>query len=149
MAPSNVVALLLTARDDLYSMTKGTILTVPAPGVLANDTIQPGANANVEFLSPFPPGTFTPLIDSGGFTYTPDPTFVGSAFLSYLVHTSIGDSNVATVTIQVDQRPSELTAYSWQLFEANRGALGTPRRGGLHEDCHIVDSVLASTRLAQ
>ena len=36
------------ARDDSYTMTRGTTLTVGVPGVLANDTIPANANPQVQ-----------------------------------------------------------------------------------------------------
>jgi hypothetical protein len=95
----------LTARDDTYVMTQGTILTVPPPGVLANDTIPSGTFVSVDFQT-VPPGTFADLTN-GGFLYTPDPSFVGVVTFRYLIHSTGGDSNTATVTVQVNSGGSQ------------------------------------------
>ena len=89
------------ANSDAYSMSQGGTLTVPAPGVLANDTIPHGFQS-VEFLPPFPTGDLTNL-GGGGFKLDliSNPTFTGTLTLRYVIHTSSGDSNVATVTINV------------------------------------------------
>jgi hypothetical protein len=96
------------AMNDAYSIGQGGTLTVPAPGVLANDTVPPGVTASVEFLPPFPPGGLENLGGSGGFIYTPNPSFVGTESFSYIVHLAdatrgdFGVSNVATVTVVVN-----------------------------------------------
>jgi subtilisin family serine protease/subtilisin-like proprotein convertase family protein len=103
----------VTARDDSYTMTQATTLNVPAPGLLANDTIPPALTANVEFLPPFPPGSLTNLGNgSGGFIFTPNASFTGTVTLRYLFHSPLGDSNVATVTITVNPVPSRNVTIS-------------------------------------
>lgn len=88
------------ARNDAYSMTRGSTLTVSTPGVLANDSIPSGLTATVEFVT-FPTGGITNS-GGGGFTYTPPPSFTGTQVFSYVFHTPSGDSNVASVTIVVN-----------------------------------------------
>lgn len=89
-----------TARDDAYTLTQGLTLTVPAPGVLDNDTVPAGVGPVVSFQT-LPPGSLQNLGD-GAFSYTPDPTFVGTVTFDYLFNAPTGSSNVARVTIQVD-----------------------------------------------
>jgi hypothetical protein len=73
-----------SATNDFYTMTQGTILTVLAPGVLANDNIPPNINTRVEFLSPFAPGVLTNLGDGGlRLDLTGNPSFVGSTSFGY------------------------------------------------------------------
>ena len=93
-----------TAVDDRYTVTQGAVLTVNAPGVLANDTIPAGVTPSVEFLPPFPPAGLTNSGGSGGFILDmrPNPTFVGTLTLHYVIHSVNGDSNTATVTITVN-----------------------------------------------
>jgi probable HAF family extracellular repeat protein len=102
-----------TAHDDRYVMTRGTTLTVNAPGVLANDNpLSMRFNSvSTTFLS-IPAGAFQDLSDgaygpsSGGFSYTPDPHFVGTTSFIYAVATNTGASNTATVTIDVLNNPT-------------------------------------------
>lgn len=101
------------ARDDSYSMSRGGVLTKPAPGVLANDTIPAGSSGiYVDFgiasgTYPPPPGDFTNLSNSGspgGFILDmrSNSTYTGSIVLHYYVGTAnMGKSNVATVTIGI------------------------------------------------
>lgn len=107
-----VPAPLPIARDDRYSMARGSVLTVAPPGVLLNDTVAPedlAARPAVEFapFSTFPENSAFTNIDrgSGGFIF--DLTLpgardiVGTVVLRYIIHTTRGDSNIATVFIDV------------------------------------------------
>jgi hypothetical protein len=114
-----------TAANDVYSMTQGTILTVPAPGVLTNDTI-PSGFQSVEFLPPFPSAGLT-NIGGGGFILdlSPNPSFTGTITLQYVIHAAAGDSNVATATVQVDPvvagqlYVSDDSGESWRVLPAS------------------------------
>jgi hypothetical protein len=88
------------AVNDHFEMASGTTLTVPAPGLLANDLIPMGVAPSVEFVT-LPPGGLTNLGGTGGFSYTPSPGFTGTVTFDYVVHTNVGDSNVATVSVLV------------------------------------------------
>ena len=96
----------VVARDDSYTMTQGTVLTIVAPGVLDNDTLPPGVDFSVEFIvETIPPNAaFTNLGNgSGGFILDMSTIgardFTGIAEIDYSIHP--GPSNVATVTVQV------------------------------------------------
>lgn len=96
------------ARDDAYSVRMGGVLHVPAPGVLSNDGGF-GADPQVEF---FPEGALPLGVSfvnvgngSGGFTldlsHPPVNLFVGTLRITYVVHSSRGDSNVAAIVVGV------------------------------------------------
>lgn len=73
------------------------------------------------------------LLPDGRFTYTPDPGFVGTDTFSYQVSDGFlgGESNVATVTIQV----------------TNQAPTAAPVRVGLHGPQHVITaSVLGVAR---
>lgn len=89
------------ATADTYAMTQGTTLTVPARGVLANDTV-PDNYLSVTYLNV--PTGFADL-GSGGFSLTPSPDFSGTVQFAYSIHTSAVDSATATVTVQVSPVP--------------------------------------------
>lgn len=86
--------------DDVYAMVLNTVLTVPAPGVLANDF-----DVDNLVLSPIFPGSPTngtvSLNTNGGFTYTPAPTFCGSDSFTYQLTDGTAFSTSGTVTINV------------------------------------------------
>ncbi|MEA3501658.1 MAG: Ig-like domain-containing protein, partial [Actinomycetota bacterium] len=70
--------------DDTYSTPKNATLSVPAPGVLGNDTDPDGdalAVHNPSGVSAFN-GTMTMAAD-GSFTYVPDPGYSGTDYISY------------------------------------------------------------------
>jgi hypothetical protein len=76
-------------------------LTVPAPGVLANDT-DPEGNALTAALVTGPSRGTLVFNSSGSLVYTPFPSV--SSFtdtFTYRAHDGAANSNLATVTIQV------------------------------------------------
>jgi hypothetical protein len=89
-----------TAANDAYSTALNTTLPVAAPGVLANDNTNGGGAMTAQLVSNVANGTLT-LNADGGFTYTPTAGFSGSDTFTYRAVNSIGNSNVATVTITV------------------------------------------------
>ncbi|MEI6233244.1 MAG: Ig-like domain-containing protein [Planctomycetota bacterium] len=94
-----------TAVDDFYNATQGKVMTVPAPGVLANDT-DPDFNPLLKVaLSPLPSqpsnGTLT-LNSDGSFVYTPAANFNGTdSFTYYVTDGMLTSAQPATVTINV------------------------------------------------
>ncbi|HEX8857895.1 MAG TPA: Ig-like domain-containing protein [Actinomycetes bacterium] len=97
-APGNPVA-----QDDSYHTDQDTLLTVPAPGVLANDSDTDGDPLVVIFdKSALRPahGTLT-LSSNGAFRYTPTAGFTGQDSFTYTASDGALTSNVATVTITV------------------------------------------------
>jgi len=90
------------ARNDAYAAVQGATLIVPAPGLLGNDSYPSGAT--IEFLPPFPPATLVNVFPhEGGFILdlSTIPTFTGTISMAYVIHTTFGVSNVATVTVDV------------------------------------------------
>ena len=75
-------------------------LTVPAPGVLANDRDPDGDALTIVAPTPVSDGTLV-LEPDGGFTYTPEPDFIGLATFAYSVSDGLATSDAATVTIGV------------------------------------------------
>ncbi|MCH8992891.1 MAG: cadherin-like domain-containing protein, partial [Acidobacteria bacterium] len=92
------------ANDDTYLMVQNTALdatlTVPAPGVLANDTDSEN-HPLTALLDDSPSNGGVILNPDGGFTYTPlTTTFTGTATFTYKASDGVADS-VASVTIEV------------------------------------------------
>jgi hypothetical protein len=88
-----------TAVDDGYSATAGVALSVPAPGVLANDSDPDQDPLSAQLLTSTTHGTLT-LNPNGSFDYTPDATFFGQDSFTYQV-TAGGASASATARIIV------------------------------------------------
>ncbi|NJO18473.1 MAG: tandem-95 repeat protein [Thioploca sp.] len=87
------------AGDDSYTTNEDEPLTVPAPGVLSNDTDIDGGSLTVISNTPPTHGTLTPN-PNGSFTYVPNANYCGVDSFSYTV--SDGElTDTATVTITV------------------------------------------------
>ncbi len=88
------------AQNDGYETIGGSVLTVVAPGVLANDT-DADSNPITAILVTEPLfGTLT-LNPDGSFEYIPVANFAGTDSFSYKVNDGSADSNVAMVAIAV------------------------------------------------
>jgi hypothetical protein len=90
------------AADDSYATPINTLLTVPAPGLLANDTDVDSGSLTVVLPPVTNPtnGTLS-LNTDGSFTYTPNPGFTGADSFTYRASDGFATSNIATVTITV------------------------------------------------
>ncbi|MCK6498216.1 MAG: Ig-like domain-containing protein [Nitrospira sp.] len=91
------------AEDDSYVTTVNTPLNVPSNGVLTNDSDVENdpLTANLVIASgPVNGALFLNL--NGSFSYIPNPGFVGSDSFSYFANDGTLDSNVALVSIQVN-----------------------------------------------
>ena len=89
-----------TSLDDAYNTPFDTALTVPAPGVLGNDGSNGGGAMTASLVTNVVNGVLA-LNANGGFTYTPNPGFVGADSFTYLATNSVGAGNVATVLLTV------------------------------------------------
>jgi len=88
------------ANNDAYTTPHAQALTVNAPGVLANDVSGSG-NPLSATLSAGPSNGTVSLGANGGFTYTPNAAFSGLDSFTYTASDGISTSNIATVTITV------------------------------------------------
>ena len=84
-------------RPDAYVVTVDVPLTVPAPGVVANDHDVDGDTLTVALSTPPSQGSLT-LDPSGGFSYVPNAGFTGSDFFQYRAQ----DGNGGVATARVD-----------------------------------------------
>jgi hypothetical protein len=93
------------ATADAYLTNQNTPLTVPAPGVLTNDTDADGDPLSAQLVSGPGHGTLA-LNANGSFTYTPTSGYHGPDSFSYRASDGSLTSNTAPVAIDVDARPS-------------------------------------------
>jgi len=89
------------AAGDVFTTTMDQALTVPAPGVLANDTGGSGAVLAAELEAGPAQGTLALQAD-GSFHYTPPPGHVGTQTFTYSAKAGVDFSNVATVTLLIE-----------------------------------------------
>ena len=126
-----------TAVNDTYNTTEGVPLSVPAPGLLANDTDpDPGDTLTGTLVTPPTHGTLTGTGD-GAFTYTPtDPNFAGTDTFTYTVTDAGGlTSNVATVTINIASTDNDAPTAVNDTYNTTEGVpLSVPAPGPLGND---------------
>lgn len=90
-----------TAADDNYSAVTGQKLTVPAPGVMANDRDADGDSLTAEINNEGGNGSLS-FSSNGGFTYTSGGSFTGNRTFTYRVFDGAAWSVPALVTIDVN-----------------------------------------------
>jgi hypothetical protein len=88
------------ANADRFGVRPGQTLTVPSPGVLANDADPDNDPLTAQLATGPSNGTVT-LNPNGGFTYTPAAGFVGTDTFTYRARDGADLSSPATVTISV------------------------------------------------
>jgi hypothetical protein len=98
------------AANDAYVMDQDTILTVPVPGVLGNDSDIDGDSLSASLVTNVAHGTLV-LQPDGSFVYTPDAGYAGTDSFTYTAHDASAGSNNATVSFQIaDTQPPAITA---------------------------------------
>ncbi|MCP4361868.1 MAG: tandem-95 repeat protein [Chloroflexi bacterium] len=104
------------ANDDSYATDEDVTLTVPAPGVLDNDTDADSGTLTAVLNTTTSDGNLT-LNANGSFTYVPDPGFNGSDSFTYRASDGNSNSNVASVTITVNPGTSYIYLPAVLLLE--------------------------------
>jgi VCBS repeat-containing protein len=100
------------AGADAYATAGDAPLSVPAPGVLGNDSDQDGDELIAVPVSGPGHGSLT-LNSDGSFTYTPDAGFSGADSFTYRARDAAGaESGPATVTIDVQKAPETIVFAS-------------------------------------
>lgn len=99
-------AVTIIARDDSYTMARGSVLTVPAPGLLANDSVPTGPPpATIRFVQPLPPDAGFTNLGGGSFRIDfsiANSSFTGMLIFQYEIFVGGAVSNAATVTVTVN-----------------------------------------------
>jgi large repetitive protein len=88
------------ADHQWYSTGEDTVLTVNAPGVLANDSDADGNQLSAVLGSGPSHGTLT-LNPDGSFLYTPTANYNGPDSFTYRASDGTATSSLATVTLTV------------------------------------------------
>jgi len=112
------------ATNDAYTTNEDTPLTVPAPGVLDNDTDPDGNPLTAAVVTGPGHGTLT-LDADGSFTYTPVANYNGPDSFTYRASDGTLTSNLATVTLTVTAVNDKPT-----VTVAAGGSCGTDDRSG-------------------
>jgi|GEM_PF-5946072 len=118
------------AYDDEYTITKNTSLVLAVPGVLENDADADG-DALEAVLLDLPTYGSLLLNTDGSLTYTPPANFTGTDTFTYQAWDGHELSNVATVTIGVNNTPPvvdsdtyTVTGDNTLVIDAQQGVLG-------------------------
>src|SRR5690606_1080387 len=92
-----------TAADDAYETDEDVTLTLPAPGVIANDTDTDGDDLTAELVDDLQPaeGGELTLQPDGSFQFVPAANFAGVVTFTYRAFDELVHSSPATVTISV------------------------------------------------
>ncbi len=88
------------ALYDSYTVVEDSLLNVPAPGILSNDTDPEGGALEANKVSDPTHGSLT-FNSDGGFTYLPASNYYGTDSFTYVANDGQANSNVATVNITV------------------------------------------------
>lgn len=110
------------AGADAYAAVGGQPLTLPAPGVLANDTDEDGNMLTATGVTQPANGKVT-LAADGSFTYTSDAEFSGKDVFTYRADDGEDLSAAATVTITV--KSPAVTAVAGVALPITYGTAGT------------------------
>jgi VCBS repeat-containing protein len=139
----------LAANDSGYTVAEDTLLTVIAPGVLANDTDVDGDGLTVVAVGPAGHGTVTVNPD-GSFTYQPVANYFGPDAFAYQVSDGQATSAFAAVSILVTpvNDPPVANADSATVAEdsANNtiNVLGNDSTGPANESSQTLTVIAAS-----
>src|SRR5207248_11764908 len=125
-----------TANNDSYVVAEDNVLTVAAPGVLANDSDVDGDSLTATQVTSPAHGSLAFHAD-GSFTYTPQPNYNGSDSFQYAAFDGTAFSFIRTVTITVTSvndapvasNDSYTTAEDTPLTVAAAGVLGNDTDG--------------------
>ena len=165
-ANSNVTTVTITitpvnetpvAVDDDYTVNEDTRLSIPAAGVLANDTdAEDDALTVVTPTTTSSEGGTVDLEADGSFTYDPPTDFNGTDTFTYQATDANSDSNTATVTITVNpvnDAPSFTEGADVTVLE-DSGAYGPtgwatdPSAGPANESAQTLSFTVAATNTA-
>ncbi|MCG8606422.1 Ig-like domain-containing protein, partial [bacterium] len=132
---------------DQYTMDEDLVLSIPAPGILANDS-DPDSDPLLTSMLVSPVNGSLTLGADGSFTYTPNANFNGEDSFTYLAADGRGGNASATVDITVSAVNDSPTTQD-ETFRAILGksiTVATP--GVLLNDSDIESNILTATLLA-
>jgi hypothetical protein len=122
------------AVNDSYEVQQDGTLVVAAPGVLENDSDPDDDPLTAVLVSTTTNGALTLNLD-GSFSYMPDAGFVGTDQFSYQADDGEATSNVATVTIVVNEFPNSAPVAVNDSYEVQQdGTLVVAAPGVLEND---------------
>lgn len=122
------------AMANAYATTQDTPLIVNAPGVLGNDSDVDGQGLTAVLDTTVSQGTLSFNAD-GSFVYTPTAGFQGEDSFTYTADDGLDSSNVATVTITVENTAPVAVADDYSI--GRNGVLTVTAPGILDNDSDV------------
>jgi hypothetical protein len=116
------------ANADEYFVHSGRVLTVTAPGLLANDKDSDGDSLSVSVLNVTGlsgKGVISPRAD-GSFTFTPNAGFVGDATFTYTINDGFGGNATATALVHVGNAAPVAVEDSYSVHVGRTLAVAAP-----------------------
>ena len=132
--------------DDRYTTAEDTVLTVAAPGVLANDTDADGDALTAAKVTDPAHGTLT-LNANGSFTYTPAANYNGPDTFTYRANDGTAYSNTATVTLTVTPSTTRRWRSPTSYATAEDTALTVAAPGVLANDTDADGNALTAAKV--
>ncbi|HAO61977.1 MAG TPA: hypothetical protein DCQ90_08780 [Erysipelotrichaceae bacterium] len=131
------------ALNDAYSIDEDGVLSVPALGVLGNDTDTEGSALSASLVSGVSHGILV-LNSDGSFSYTPNANYFGSDSFTYQANDGLNDSNIATVNITVNPINDAPVAVGENYSTNEDVTLNVPTLGVLGNDSDIEGDALTA-----
>ena len=132
------------AVNDGYSVNEGGTLSVPAPGVLANDSDVDSASIHAVLVTgPTHAASFT-LNPNGSFTYVHDGSETTGDSFTYKANDGSLDSNVATASIVINPVNDPPVAVNDSFTVAEGGTLAITAPGVLGNDTDAEGTALTA-----
>lgn len=128
-----------SANDENYNVNENSSMSVPAPGVLANDTDIDSVSLTAVLAGDPSHGSVT-LNTDGSFIYTPDANFNGSDSFTYEANDGAASSNTATVTIAVSAMNNPPVANNDGGYSVDENASVTVSSPGVLANDTDIDS---------
>lgn len=137
------------AANDTYSTARNTPLTMPAPGVLQNDSDpDTGDTLTVTLISGTAPNAGTVTVNpNGSFTFTPADDYTGQATFRYrAVDNQNAQSNeaIATITVSASNRPPVASDDTYTAEKNTPLTVAAPGVLGDDSDPDSGDTITAS-----
>jgi hypothetical protein len=136
-----------TAANDAFGTPFGSLLNVPAPGVLGNDSDPECQPLTTQLVSGVASGALT-LNPDGSFLYNPNPGFTGGDSFTYRAFDGVQQSATATVaiTVSANQAPVFGTVPPNQtLFDPGSGTSSGPLAFAITDPEGVTLSMSAGT----
>lgn len=131
------------ATADSYVTSEDVSLTIPAKGVLANDSDIEGDSLTAILVSGPAHGTVV-LNSDGSFTYTPAANYNGTDSFTYKANDGVADSSTATVTLEITAVNDAPTATSDNYTIAEDTTLSVAASGLLANDVDVDGDLLSA-----